>query len=484
MALTIEQKPLYKTLAAGQDIIFTVSDIDTVANYYKPKFTAEIYVNEKISDLGLSTSKVATLKVTPNNKGVGIFSISPIIESYVSPQYEGTNFDNTIFSSYKSVGYTDTTPHPIHLIDKYSNNDNVAIYFTIIFNIEYYLTSSLIKLNTAKPLRSENYLTYNGVLQPDDVLNQSGVNYGFNLNSTDLVLNDFGTTLGKFLSNAPITQEARLTDYGTLSFFNFLNVSENSFQVGTDSATINMVQFIHIKLYDRTDIQQGSTIQVDTTIANGSFNNNNQFSNTRVMFFGAFPANLDGWSTDWDTHKGNTSYYTIQAFDDAEVAISQLYRINIISDDCKGFESIRLTWLNPHGTWDYYTFTKKSVRQLATNKTTYTQLGGTWNESTFKISGYKGGQKNFRVNTKEMIRINTDYLVDEDAIWFEDLINSPEVYILNGYSSSDTYGKINKYVEPVRVTTSSYTRKSKANDKLIQYTFEIEKTKVKRTQAI
>ena len=43
MALIIEQKPLYKTLAVGQDIIFTVSDINTVANYYKPKFTAEIY---------------------------------------------------------------------------------------------------------------------------------------------------------------------------------------------------------------------------------------------------------------------------------------------------------------------------------------------------------------------------------------------------------------------------------------------------------
>ena len=117
MALIIEQKPLYKTLAVGQDIIFTVSDINTVANYYKPKFTAEIYVNQKIADLGLSTSKVATLKVTPNNKGVGIFSIRPIIESYVSPQYDGTNFDNSIFSSFKTVGYSDNTPHPIHLIE-------------------------------------------------------------------------------------------------------------------------------------------------------------------------------------------------------------------------------------------------------------------------------------------------------------------------------------------------------------------------------
>lgn len=487
MALIIEQKPLYKTLAVGQDIVFTVSDINTVANYYKPKFTAEIYVNEKVADLTLSTSKVATLKVTPNNKGVGIFSISPIIESYVSPEYDGTNFDNTIFSSFKTVGYTDSTPHPIHLIDKYSNNTKVATYFTIIFNIEYYLTSSLSTLRTGKPLRADAYLAYNGVVQNDDSLKQSGNNYGYELNQKKLVFNDYYGSLGKFLSNAPITQEARLTDYGTLSFFNFLNVSENSFQVGTDSATINMVQFIRIKLYDRTDVQQGSTIQVDTTMANGSFNYTNQYSNTRVMFFGAFPANLDGWSTDWDTHKGNTSYYTIQAFDDAEEAISQLYRINIISDDCKGFEGIRLTWLNPHGTWDYYTFTKKSVRQLTTNKTTYTQLGGTWNESTFKINGYRGGQKNFRVNTKEMIRINTDYLVDEDAIWFEDLINSPEVYILNGYDSDTNdsrYGTVNKYVEPVRITTSSYTRKSKANDKLIQYTFELEKTKIKRTQAI
>jgi hypothetical protein len=484
MALTIEQKPLYKTLAVGQDIIFTLSDDTTIINNYQPKYTADVYVSEKISDLSLITSKVATLKVTPNNRGVGIFSLSPILESYVNPQHNGTNFDNRIFSSYKTVGYTDTTPHPIHLIDKYSNNDNVTIYFRVIFNMEFYTDAALTIFSTAKKVITENYLAYNGVLHYDDVINQSGNDYGFNLNSKDLVLNDFGSELGKFISNAPITQYARLEDYGTLSFFNFLNISENSFQVGTDNAVINMVQFIRIKLYNRLGVQQGSAIQVNTTIANGSFNNTNEFSNTRVMFFGAFPGNLDGWSTDWDTHKANTSYYTLQAFDDQEVAISQLYTINIITDDCKGFESIRLTWLNPHGTWDYYTFTKKSVRQLTTNRTSYTQLGGTWNDSTFKINGYKGGQKNFRVNTKEMISINTDYLLDADAVWFEDLINSPEVYILNGYSSSDTFGMVNKYVEPVRVTTSSYTRKTKANDKLIQYSFELEKTKNKRTQAI
>jgi hypothetical protein len=42
---------------------------------------------------------------------------------------------------------------------------------------------------------------------------------------------------------------------------------------------------------------------------------------------------------------------------------------------------------------------------------------------------------------------------------------------------------VNKYVEPVTVATSSYTRKTKANDKLIQYTFELEKSKNKRIQS-
>jgi len=105
----------------------------------------------------------------------------------------------------------------------------------------------------------------------------------------------------------------------------------------------------------------------------------------------------------------------------------------------------------------------------------------------YKIRGYKGGKKNFRVNTKQLISINTDFINESESIWFENLINSTEVYMLNGYDTdiNDTrYGITNKYVEPVTVTTSSYTRKTKANDKLIQYTFSIEKSHNKRTQSV
>ncbi len=476
MSLVIEQKPLYKTLPVGQDIIFTVSDSTIVANNFNVKFVAYVYVSNNNANLNTTTNRVAVLKTTPNNTGVGIFSMQPVLESFVKPDNNGTDFLNG--STYKTVTYSNTSPHPIHLIDKYATSNNAAKYFMVEFFLEYSPTiDGVVTIDNSNSVLSEPRLFYNGYLNFDEVLNQVGNNYGYPLSDLNYVMD---ASNSYFLSNAPTTQYARLTDYGTLPFFNFLSTGDYSFQTGSDTATIYKIHYFSIKLYNSSNTQlTGITSFVNFT--NGSATTPNQYANCRINYFGAFPANLDGWSSQWNSHKANTSYYTIQAFDDDNQIISQLYTINMISDDCKGYESVRLTWLNPHGVWDYYTFTKKSVRSLQTKRTSYTQLGGTWNESTYKINGFKGGKKNFRLNSKELITINTDFLIDADAVWFEDLINSPEVYILNGYSS-DANGMVNKYVEPVILTTSSYTRKTKVNDKLIQYTFELEKSKNNRIQ--
>ena len=92
--------------------------------------------------------------------------------------------------------------------------------------------------------------------------------------------------------------------------------------------------------------------------------------------------------------------------------------------------------------------------------------------------------KSFRVNATEKIKINTDFVNETESEWFEELINSPEVYVLEGYKSDSPFPLLNTYVTPVRLLTSSYTRKTIANDKLMQYTFEVEKSKTLRTQAV
>ena len=203
------------------------------------------------------------------------------------------------------------------------------------------------------------------------------------------------------------------------------------------------------------------------------------------MYFGGYPANLKNWSSTFATAVTNgLTHYTIRSRDSFGDDIGELYTITILCDTLKGFEPIRLAWLNQWGVWDYYTFNMKSVRSIKNKRTSYTQIDGTWNESTFKINGYKGGKKSFRVNSTELVKINSDFLTEAEAVWFEELINSTEVYILKGFST-DVYGTItNKYVEPVTLKTSKYVRKTIANDKLIQYTFEIEKSKMQRTQSV
>ena len=456
MAVSIEQRPLYKTLPIGQQIIFSIAEPTIVANKFKVKFIAEVYVSNA-SITWAADELIGTFKTTPNNAGVGIFDLRPVLESFVSPDNEPS-----FYATYKGI-QNSVTSFPIHLTDKFSLSDKSIKYFAIRFKIEYADTATDPVNAPSDDTDSAQYTMFNGVLQYDDVLTKSlfGNDYGYNLQNFELTDSD-----SQFLSNAPTTQYARLTDYGTFPFLNFV-----------PDSTYSVTTFI-LKYYDSSgSLLDNETVQ-NTTATGGAASVGN--SNTMLNYFGAFPANLDGWSTKWDTHKADISYYTIQD----SGGDSQVYTINIICPNERGYEGIRLAWLNQWGTWDYYTFNMKSTRSVQTNRTSYTQLGGTWNESTFKFSDYKGGKKNFRVNSTEKIRLNTDFVTEAEGVWFEELINSTEVYIVNGFSTDVSNTITNKYVEPVVLTTSSYVKKTIANDKLMQYTIEIEKSKMKRTQSV
>ena len=125
------------------------------------------------------------------------------------------------------------------------------------------------------------------------------------------------------------------------------------------------------------------------------------------------------------------------------------------------------------------------MKQFSTSKgSTYQQLEGSWNDSAYRIDSFRGGKKAFRVNATEKITMNTDFVNESETAWFEELINSPEVYILEDFQDDTVTSALNKYVTPVRLTTSSYTRKTIANDKIMQYTFEVEKSKTLRTQSV
>ena len=475
MATLIEQNPLYDQLVVGQDIIFTVSNSLIVSGETNVKFIAEVHIsNDLPPNPSLSTDVIGTFKTTPNNAGVGMFDLSPVLESFVkSDNLAGYNSD------YKLTEQGANSIVPIHLIDKYSRNRNALSYLAIQFKIEYTDTDGV--LITTDFVNSDSYNIFNGYLKYTDILDladtpftqTTGNNFGYPIPQKFTLQQDSG----QFLTNAPTTQYANVNDYGTFSFLTITSIPTK----------------IRLVYYNSSNVSIGQE-DVDYTYSNGAVANLDAKASKRLFYFGGFPANLRNWSSTFNalvsagTIEGG--YYTVEPIFAAATNFGQKYTINVNCPNTKGFESIRLCWLNQWGAWDYYTFTMKSSKTISTKGSTYRQLEGTWNESTYKVNGFKGGKKAFRVNATEKIKMNTDFVNESESEWFEELINSPEVYILNGFQSDIQFSGVltipamNQYVTPVRLTTSSYTKKTIANDKVMQYTFEVEKSKTLRTQAV
>ena len=474
MATLIEQHPLYDTLPVGQDVIFTVSNTSVVSSYTNVKFIAEVHISAgQPPNPSTTTDIVGTFKTTPNNAGVGMFDFRPIIESFVKSDHKALSN-----SSYKTDVNTNLRT-PLHLIDKFSGNNNSFRYLAVKFSIEYIDDGVLI---TDSFINSANFNIINGYLKYTDNLEigtgSNSNDFGFNMLQFELSYNN--TTAG-FLTNAPTTQYANLEDYGTVAMLNIAKV----FKSGSTLPGVRYITFTFL-------LEDGSTVNdsielVDT--ADGGFPYTQQDrAYNQIAYAGVFPANLRGWSTVFNTNINNIVSYTfiVQSYLGAVAApASKTYQVNINCPTLKGYEPIRLTWLNQWGAWDYYTFTMKSSKMISTKGSTYQQLAGSWNESAYRIDSFKGGKKSFRVNATEKITMNTDFVNESESEWFEELINSPEVYILKGYEDVvETSSALNQYVTPVRLTTSNYTKKTVANDKLMQYTFEVEKSKTLRTQSV
>ncbi len=75
MALVFVQQPLYTTLAAEQDIIYTIKEDTTiVADKSKVKYVAKVNVMSNYT----SPVEIGVFKTTPNATEVGIFDLGTI----------------------------------------------------------------------------------------------------------------------------------------------------------------------------------------------------------------------------------------------------------------------------------------------------------------------------------------------------------------------------------------------------------------------
>lgn len=227
MPTIIEQKPGASYTPVGQDLIYVVSNDSIVAQFTKVKFIAEVHIANSAPNTSTATDLIGTFKVTPNNKGRGVFNMSNILENYVKADNLGGN-EGSIYSSYKGTSGLNK-PHSMHLIDKFSFNNNTARWFAIQFKIEYLGATpcsgtqddNTVAIACGQAVNSVPLIIWNGYVKATDRMFSSGTYnqnfaWSFILNE-DLIPHDSDAL---FLTNAPSTQYANPEDYGVLSFIN------------------------------------------------------------------------------------------------------------------------------------------------------------------------------------------------------------------------------------------------------------------------
>jgi len=134
--------------------------------------------------------------------------------------------------------------------------------------------------------------------------------------------------------------------------------------------------------------------------------------------------------------------------------ISAEARYEIAERDCK-YENYRLCWLNKMGGYDYFNFSKEHDRTVAIDRKEWQQQldwNYTWQSGARQTS-------TFNVNASEDYSINTDWLSENELRMLQDLITSPDVYLLEETPwSGSTAAVINKI--PIVITDTTFKEKT------------------------
>lgn len=155
----------------------------------------------------------------------------------------------------------------------------------------------------------------------------------------------------------------------------------------------------------------------------------------------------------------DTVSYTVQIFDNASVASSEMLYFKVDSSCSKGDE-YRFQWLNELGGYDGFTFKAANRPKLDIERKTYKIDATLTNSFTANIDYYN------RIQDK--ITVQSDWLTNDQAEYLSGLLSSPQIYHL--YQD----GSVDGIYRRMRITDTSYEIKKVENDKLFNLTLTLQ----------
>ncbi len=103
---------------------------------------------------------------------------------------------------------------------------------------------------------------------------------------------------------------------------------------------------------------------------------------------------------------------------------------------------------------------------------------GTWSSINYSYNTNERGTSNIKTDLTLQGEIMSDFLDQDTVNWLEELLTSPEVFIVGEFNTGGTTKKL----IPISITDSNFKRQVKGNRKLRQVSFKYEYATQIRTQ--
>lgn len=153
------------------------------------------------------------------------------------------------------------------------------------------------------------------------------------------------------------------------------------------------------------------------------------------------------------------SYYTVQLSGSNAQEKFTFY----IDSKCSKYTPIRLHWLNRLGGFDSFNFNLKSMKDEDIKRSSYLQEEHSFTGTRWKYDTASRGTTDYHIGTQDKLTVNTDYLTEAESVWMEDFATSPVIY-----------QEVNNELIAMSGKPKRITEQTSLNDKLMQYTFELD----------
>ncbi len=290
-------------------------------------------------------------------------------------------------------------------------------------------------VTTALHLSAKLELTIDGALRYTILKNATSNRTVFEISSLakDYYIPNYGGSTGSDFDTVAIS--------GSITKYTGLN--------GTGSTIGSATTFSYIGLYAYSEFREGANQDIDPDDA--------ELTNTGNTSKIYLPDNTAGFVYAMDS--GTPTKYTVSTTATSVNASTITYAVERI---CSAkYTPIKMRFINKFGMPQDFYFFLKSVESVNTKSETFKRNIFNYSSSNYDVKSHQ--TQTFNKNGRKRITLNTDYLIEDYNAVIEDIMLSDYVWILKG-----------NIVRPVTVVTSSLTKKTSLNDKLIQYTLEVE----------